>query len=1709
MKRGMAIKGWGFGHGLIFLALAGLAAALFLTLCAPRPYERQLAAYTAYDPAEMRAAMAPAAVRAQLDAVTRLGDRFLGKPGLAAAAAHLRAHYTAAGLELYEQTIRTMAPVTEVAEARTEDGSLADFGIYPFMPNHYQPVATPDGGVTGEVLLVDDAVLRSRASFAGCLALIDGARPPPAGYGYAYSRYAQLGFAGVIVSHRDGLDAMPWSVVTGMTSVNPVNFPRIAADPGVFAYIGQTLTLEVRVRYAAVPNTTLVGVLAPGEARPEALIIPCSYDALSLLPDRSPGVLQAIPVAVQLSLLQGLLPHRDALRRDVILVAFGGRFNAQDAQDRLASVIGSQADRATRRADLARQRTEETARLEVLGQCRLLLAAMFAAPGPAARADLLAQAAPPVRETMHRELQYVLNANVLEQSEIVLASKIEMEKGDAADTRRPEFGAYQSARRAYDKAFSCAGLPWSTLLRDHAEHVRAIGLQGLLEARFDALLAHHATVARELDQGLALNARFAPYRRLIVLAPEGMPLDTGSREAGLQEAGLRDGSEELTFNMGRQIDHSNGGQPFRDAVLRAIQDLGLEDRVSLRFAGTRFHGEDMRAAMANVDPEAAVWASLGHPAVSLLHHGRAYAAFATPGTQPWMHNLESLSGALQVMGAMCLSVAYGNGDFKALPFSGGVARHYRGQVLAAGVGQSIIPNFPLAGALVGTKPAAMRAQIGSGYSGMLLMESDPYGRYARPYSVAPVADTPYDYNPEAVAFDATGRIAWIKDEGLRAQRTYKSMGLGPEALANDVNVICYRASPVTLLDLINPQSMKSYTRAEFLRRRGLSPLDSTYSVPYWSVATEGMLTAFIKPDEYIYVALKAGAADNERVQTTRAFLLGPEEPGASRAALQPGDEIRGAGYLAAETPLLRQVAADAAHSMIRVNAERLRVQDRYGMADEQTQDFEARSRSMLGAPAAEGPPSRREATLRARDAVTYATLVHPVLRRNIFEAVAGILWYLGLLVPFAFFFEKLVFGFSDIRKQISTHAVIFLVAFALLKILHPAFAMIRSSLMILLGFIILLISSGILAMFAGRFKENLEGIRSRRGQVRAAQINALGAVATAFMLGLNNMHRRRLRTMLTCATLVLITFVMICFTSVQSDIVDSVISVGRSPYAGFVVKNEQYRPVSEAELFALQTKYGDRYDVVARRILVGTENRFTRERLYPRLQAVRRQDGVAYAATPLSVVTLSPAEPLAARLPVTGRWFTPEEAAPQSEAPPILVSEAMAERLGIRRDAWAEAGAAITVELNGVRIPVCGVFSGPALDALLDLDGRNLLPFDIKALRDVNAENNAIIASEDAPRIAGDDVILAPRELPVPIADASARLLSVAVVLPPTLPPRESRQEIEQFMEQSGRLTYFGLDGHAFRGKRARERTLVGMLDMLIPLVIAAVTVLNTIRGSVYERKEEIFVYNAVGIAPRHIFFMFFAEAVVYAVVGSVLGYVLSQGTGRLLTALNLTGGLNMTFTSLGTIYASWAIAAAVFVSTWFPARTAMKIAAPSDDPGWRLPEADGDRLAFRLPFTFDWHDRIAVLAFFQRYLVDNGEGSAGPFYAGPPVLGVAAMTDPLDNGGYIPALHAPVWLRPFDLGVSQDLDITLPRDAETGEYVAEIVLTRRSGAAVNWARLNHAFVSLLRTHFLHWRAVPPESRREMFAEATAGVQANLGPGAASNGFHATPAAGA
>ncbi len=1133
-------------------------------------------------------------------------------------------------------------------------------------------------------------------------------------------------------------------------------------------------------------------------------------------------------------------------------------------------------------------------------------------------------------------------------------------------------------------------------------------------------------------------------------------------------------AEAVTFFLGNQVDHKGDGPHFNNLFSTAAQRQAQVRYVSY----TQNHPSAVGSAVAAMPLAVRYWNRFSYPAAAVIHPERkeTYDAFCSPVVQPFMWNAASLAAGLEWLGEAVLSVAFGNGRF-AEPRQ--VMTHrFWGDVYVAGVGESVVPSYPLAGAIVGGKGPGFQ------YPGWFLhqfLRTNPYGRYELQDAPTDFA-IPGPYSPNAIGLGADGVIAYASDEGA-AQSIYRSQNVPTWAgLQTPVHLVVFRAAPVTILDVINPQTLKPYAGLELVRADSLTALTS-----FNKCQTVGPVTTFIPPDARFIVTLKAGAPGNELVQITRAVMLN-SRPGETARSLS---EIAAPGYLASEHPLLLNVPQHTARSMLSLNGQRLAALEQHRMADARTTDFHAKAAELINDAAA----SRgvQDATLRARDSATYSILNYPVIRGAIFDAVYGILWYLFLLVPFVFFFEKLVCGFTDIRKQLAANAVIFLVVFLLLKLLHPAFGMIRSSLMILLGFVIFLISMGVVLLLSGRFQENLEGLRRKRAQVSAAEVNTMGVVGTAFALGLNNMHRRKVRTGLTCATLVLITFAMLCFSTLQSDIVDSATATGKAPYQGILVKPEQFWPISPAEAFALSVKYGSRYDVAPRRMYVGYET-WTRELVNPMLTISHRgADGELRKVDFTSILQFSDVEPLAPHMPVvtTNGWFRPAVA---GAVQTVMLPEAMARKLGLTVAQVNHAPPAVTI--NGKDFLVTGIFDSDRLGTLRDLDGRSVLPFDVTAMTSVrNVGGGRIwetIAEDNDPLMSPANVVLATTaDLGLTVPNGFNRLVSVAVAMP-DLNYRDAKAEISRYLEQTGKPAYYGLDGVAYLGKRLRETSFAGLLDLLIPLFIASITVLNTIRGSVYERRDEIFVYNAVGIAPRYIFFMFMAEALVYSVVGTVLGYVIAQGTGTLLTALDLTGGLPMNFTSKITVYVSITIILATLASTYFPARSALEIAAPAEEAGWKLPEPEGEHLRFTLPFTFHQRDRVAILAFFHRYFLDHGEGSSAAFFAGPPTLGISDRPDPLQPDGCIPEVRTTIWLKPYDLGVSQELVIDLQTDPETREYIARITLERLSGTREAWLRLNHGFVSQVRRHFLHWRAVSPEDREELYREARQLLEARV-----------------
>lgn len=1646
---------WGI---LAFLFALAAAMAFVIFLISPPFQPGGRPAEVEFDSAPMQSELTPQKIQNIAASMGLNGSRAMGAPGHTAAANYLRNELEKAGYEVFERRARVAAPVLIKSEILIDGKPVQGIELHPFQPNYYQPISTAPEGLIGRLVLIDQAALDQRSSFSGAIGVVDLSAVPQ-GFELDWMRYAQLGLEGLILAAPEN-HVMDWSELVRkntMISALPVNFLRAYATGNLLELVGKNATIHLQQRYLPTENITLLGrISAPGGSR-EALVLTASYDTYGILPTLAHESLQAVSPATVLAAARGVAESRKHLQRDVLVVFDGSQLMAGVGQAELIRAIGTKRHRVADKFEAEKKLHAQ--KLSWLADWLPQLQEGEIFSDAKQYSQWLASQTSDQQEFFHAQVRYALQREVFERGESFLQAKLPLDRSQQLPTSGPKYTAFYEKLADLNTFKGASAVNLERLLQRKHPIVSDGTLQLILLERMKDLQRHHEFELARATVDSSIKQATSKYEALFVLNPCLLPSARESPKNGI--AFMQGEPVSLGAAAGRQEAFLSG------LVSEVLQETGLAASVEVAPIRQSLSSQQ-KAYIGSLPSQVLYWNRSTHPAFMMVNSDRldSYLSLATPVLEPVAVDISGMASSLDLLGHLTLAITHGAMPIR--PPEHPISRSFSGLVLASGVGQSVIPSFPVTDALVGISVTNDTLRANPGYYRYPFLFTDVYGRYSLEETTADfISEGSKGFSPQAFWYGAGGEAEWVKD--ATGSKIFLSEKLPVSRVDfSDLNLVVFRAAPVSFLDLTNPQTLQPFAAAGLISREGLSSfLNSNV------VAVGDSSTVFAAPDRHFYGIFRAGLPDNPLVQTVAGFLLGPLE---SHSQVRAGG-ISGEGYLVADHPRFPEIAMPMARSMLRLNETRAELQRHRNLLDPGTEAFIDRSSQLLEKAQAPGIPLW-ESVLKARESAAYSAIVQPILRSNINGAVVSILWYLGLLVPFVFFMERLLFGFADIRKQLTAQAVIFLVVFGLLRLMHPAFDMIRSAFMILLGFIILLIAGGVTVIFAGKFRENLAALEALRGKASGASVNTMGIVATAFLLGLNNMHRRKVRTGLTCGTLVLITFAMIAFTSVRHDIVESVSPVGPATYQGLLIQNEGGQYVSPSEVFALSERFGRSFPVEPRGFLTGSLNNWTKEVRTPSLEIRSEGEAGGRSTTLGSVLQFGPREPLKGRIPLITRpfWFTEDS---KSTVRPVIISDRIANDLGVDARQVDESGG-VPVTLNGSQLLVAGIFDSEAMDRIRDLNGQSLLPPDISAIPNARTDTQgAPLAEKDDPRIPAADVVIMPwGDLGFTVANGLFRIPNVAISMD-GLPFREARGVIMQYLEQTGATMFFGLDGVAAQGKRGRSGSLQGLPDLIMPLVIAALTVLNTMKGSVYERRDEIYVYNAVGVAPRYVFFMFFAEAFVYSVVGAVLGYLLAQGTGFFLTSMDWTGGLNMTFAGINTIFASLAVMAAVFFSTIFPARTAMQIAAPSEEAGWSLPTPEGDRFVFNLPFTFSPYDRIAVLAFFHRFLLDHGEGGSGRFRAGTPHLDLTGEeSDPN------PCIHATIWLKPYDLGVSQDLVISLPHDTETGEFISCIEITRLTGTKESWVRLNRSLMEQIRRQFLHWRAVTTAQKTQFHREA-------------------------
>ena len=199
------------------------------------------------------------------------------------------------------------------------------------------------------------------------------------------------------------------------------------------------------------------------------------------------------------------------------------------------------------------------------------------------------------------------------------------------------------------------------------------------------------------------------------------------------------------------------------------------------------------------------------------------------------------------------------------------------------------------------------------------------------------------------------------------------------------------------------------------------------------------------------------------------------------------------------------------------------------------------------------------------------------------DVLFGVLFYIALFVPFAFCMERLLFSYTNIYKRIIAFCAILVVLIAVIYNVHPAFQLAYSPMVVILAFFIMGLSVMVTLIIYFRFEDEMSKIQQRARHMKSIEIGRWKAFVAAFILGVSNLRRRRLRTALTSATLIILTFTVMSFTAVKSLRQHTrLLFQEHSPYRGYLFKNVNWTDLP-TESLSIVTDYFGSSSVVCNR----------------------------------------------------------------------------------------------------------------------------------------------------------------------------------------------------------------------------------------------------------------------------------------------------------------------------------------------------------------------------------------------------------------------------------------------------------------------------------------------------------------------------------------------
>jgi len=904
----------------------------------------------------------------------------------------------------------------------------------------------------------------------------------------------------------------------------------------------------------------------------------------------------------------------------------------------------------------------------------------------------------------------------------------------------------------------------------------------------------------------------------------------------------------------------------------------------------------------------------------------------------------------------------------------------------------------------------------------------------------------------------TGRIIYAPDFGPYGAgggiySGYNFLSITMDRHPFFVKSIVFKCEEITLFDITNPLTLD-------VPRRGLHFYTSDAVIPDVSISVNefsshhppNFYSVISYPEDVCVIFLPPSTSFELILTTSTKIIAGILNNASQKYPLGDG--------VSSSTGTIYFTALHFANNLKWINEYRLSILENYRFFNPSAKKYHEASKQYL---------EKATESLKMKDYSTFYSLIYAAWQNSVnayrevtsisHDVVNASVVFYALIIPFAYAFERLTLNFEGRRRLIAVILLLSLLSM-LAFFMHPGFKMASNIFISILGITIsipIILVQSIIAIGLFSF---LSFLRKQVAGAHFADIGRGSAFLMSISLGLSNMRRRMFRTTLNLITVILFTSSLVSLTSFSM-----IITIRGFPMSGQTI----YDGILLKQNLGL-TPFSERIELIIRDSLNKNATIVKRSWIYPppigRAEWTSSWRSGSGSILPVPVygpnnletkikglLGLQPEETEVTgidRILIEGRWFN------NVDLYAVIINEEIRKELNIN--------VGDKIRFMGLELNVIGIIDGNLLEGLLDLDQRGLNLMDVSA--------TPIAARMAFIPMSLKSCLIIPYNLASRCFNGGINSMAVKY------PDKDKATEVAKTIV-SGAYSmleiYVGYDGAIDVYRLGVGAVFIGWENALIPVIIASLTLLMTMLGSVQERVREIAILGTIGLSPLHISGIFLVEFTMYALLGVTLGYILGMvliNALYYLQAIPLTFSVN--FSSTATLFTLSLSSAAIIGTAIYPALKAGRIVTPSLTRKWEIKiKPIGDKWEIPLPIRIPENEIIGFMMYLYEFFRLHTARDVGIFR-------VTNISYKESEDTLTKTLDVEVALAPWDSGVAQNVQIIAKKEpAEERSFSLIISLNRIRGRSQTWINKNKDFLRAIRNQLILWNTLRPDERRK------------------------------